>query len=176
MLSLGNILIAEVTKSMTICQPSANNTLYEEDFYLWLQDTKKKLKEHDFQNLDLANLVEEIEAMGRSEKRELENRLITIIEHLLKLLYWTSENDYNARGWRVTVIEQRRQVQRLLQDSPSLKRFLSEIWLNCYQVAREDSLKKYQLSSEIFPIEPPFTIEDILNSNYLPLSAITDRD
>ena len=153
---------------MTIGQSGATNSLYEEDFYLWLQETKKKLKEHDFQNLDLENLVEEIEAMGRSEKRELENRLITIIEHLLKLLYWTSENDYNARGWRGTVIEQRRQLQRLLKDSPSLKRFLPEIWLNCYQVAREENLKKYQLSSEMFPIEPPFTLEDILNYDYLP--------
>jgi hypothetical protein len=153
---------------MTSHQSSITKTLYEEDFYLWLQETAKLLKEQEFEKLDLKNLIEEIEAMGRSEKRELENRLTTIIEHLLKLIYWTDEKDYNARGWRGTVIEQRRQLHRLLKDSPSLKRLLPEILPDCYQAAREDTLKKYQLPSAMFPVEPPFTLEEILNSDYLP--------
>lgn len=153
---------------MTNYQSSITKTRYEEDFYLWIQETANLLREHRFEELDLENLLEEIETMGRSEKRELESRLTIIIEHLLKLSYWKAEKDYNARGWRVTVIEQRRQLDRLLKDSPSLKRLLEEIWPDCYQVAREDALKKYQLSSEIFPVEPPFTLEQILNPNYLP--------
>ena len=149
-------------------QSSITKTLYEEDFYLWVEETAKLLKEHRFNELDLENLLEEIETMGRSEKRELEGRLTRIIEHLLKLSYWQAEKDYNARGWRGTVIEQRRQLQRLLKDSPSLKRLLREICTDCYQAAREDTLKKYQLPAEIFPDKIPFTLEEILNPNYLP--------
>ena len=149
-------------------QSSITKNRYEEDFYLWIQETAKLLKEHRFDELDLENLIEEIETMGRSEKRELESRLTTIIEHLLKLIYWQAEKDYDARGWRGTVIEQRRQLQRLLKDSPSLKRLLPEIFLDCYQAAREDTIKKYQLPSKMFSIEPPFTLEEILDYSYLP--------
>jgi hypothetical protein len=156
------------TARMKSHQSSITKILYEQDFYLWLQETAKLLKEHDFERLDLENLIEEIKTMGRSEKRELESRLIAVIEHLLKLMYWTAEKDYNKRGWRGTVIEQRRQLQRLLKDSPSLKGLLPEILPDCYQAAREDALKKYQLPSEMFPVEPPFTLEEILNSDYLP--------
>lgn len=147
---------------------TAGKTLYEEDFYGWLQETVNFLKQRRFQELDLDNLIEEIETMGRSEKRELESRLTRIIEHLLKLIYWKAEKEYNAQGWRITIIEQRRQIQRLLKDSPSLKRLLSETWLDCYQAAREDTLNKYQLPSELLPIEAPFSLEEILNSDYLP--------
>jgi hypothetical protein len=90
------------------------------------------------------------------------------VEHLLKLIYWQAEKDYNIRGWRGTVIEQRRQVQRLLKDSPSLKGLLGEIFLDCYQVARKDTIQKYRLSSEMFPTEPSFTVADVLNPDYLP--------
>ena len=145
-----------------------SKALYEKDFYLWTQETANLLKKNRFEEVDLKNLIEEIEAMGRSEKRELESRLTTIIEHLLKLIYWTVEKERNMRGWRGTVIEQRRQIQRLLKDSPSLKSFLGEIFLDCYQVARKDTLQKYQLSPEMFPIQSPFTIEEILDPNYLP--------
>ncbi|HAC65776.1 MAG TPA: DUF29 domain-containing protein [Cyanothece sp. UBA12306] len=154
---------------MTITSPSSQlKNLYEEDFNLWIEYTIKLLKETRFEKVDLDNLIEEIEAMGRREKRELESRLITIIEHLLKLQYWTAEKEDNQRGWRITVIEQRRKLNRLLKDSPSLNRFLEDIFLECYQTARQDTLKKYDLSSAIFPVSPPFTVKKIINTDYLP--------
>jgi hypothetical protein len=152
----------------TIKSSSITKSLYEEDFYLWIQKTARLLKEQCFEEVDLENLIEEIETMGRNEKRELESRLTTMVEHLLKLMYWQAEKDYNMRGWRGTVIEQRRQVQRLLKDSPSLKGLLGEIFLDCYQVARKDTLQKYRLPPEMFPTEPPFTVADVLNPDYLP--------
>lgn len=147
---------------------SSAKSLYEEDFYGWLQETANLLKEHRFEKLDLENLIEEIETMGRSEKRELESRLTVIIEHLLKLTYWLTEKEANAQGWRITIVEQRRQVQRLLKESPSLKRLIPEMGIDCYQAAREDTLRKYQLPADLFPIESPFTLEAILDSDYLP--------
>jgi hypothetical protein len=106
--------------------------------------------------------------MGRSEKRELESRLTVIAEHLLKLTYWLTEKEGNAQGWRSTVVEQRRQVQRLLKESPSLRRLIPEIWIDCYQAAREDTVRKYQISADLFPIESPFALAEILDSDYLP--------
>jgi len=147
---------------------SSGKSLYQEDFYGWLQETANLLKEHRFEKLDLENLIEEIETMGRSEKRELESRLTIIAEHLLKLTYWLTEKETNAQGWRSTVVEQRRQVQSLLKESPSLRRLIPEIWIDCYLAAREDTFRKYQLAADLFPIEPPFTLEEILDYDYLP--------
>ncbi|WP_353932628.1 DUF29 domain-containing protein [Okeanomitos corallinicola TIOX110] len=145
-----------------------NKQLYEQDFYLWIQTTVKLLREGKLEQLDIENLIEEIDSMGRSEKKELKTRLIVLIEHLLKLQYWTEEKDYNARGWRNTVVEQRRQIAYTLADSPSLKSVLNDIFLDCYTDARNDSLRKYQLSCELFPEESPFSLVDVLNADFIP--------
>ncbi|WP_083389526.1 DUF29 domain-containing protein [Trichormus sp. NMC-1] len=114
-----------------------NKTLYEQDFYLWIQTTVKLLQEGKLEQLDIDNLIEEIDSMGRSEKKELKTRLIVLIEHLLKLQYSTEEKDDNARGWRNTVVEQRRQIAYTLADSPSLKSVLNDVFLDCYADARK---------------------------------------
>lgn len=149
-------------------QTQLDRVLYQQDFYLWIQTTTQLLKECRWENIDWENLIEEIESMGRSEKKELKNRLIVTIEHLLKLMYWQAEKAYNIRGWRNIIVEQRRQILLSIEDSPSLKSLLKESFLNCYHIAREDTLRKYQLSSDIFPLEPPFTLEETLDPNYLP--------
>lgn len=141
--------------------------LYEQDFCLWLQTTAKLLRRRQLEGLDFDNLIEEIESMGRREKREIKSRLIILIEHLLKLKYWQAEKKHNARGWRNTIIEQRRQIELSLEDSPSLKKVLEESFLTCYQKSCQDTLKKYKLSLEIFPSEPPFTLQEILSDDYL---------
>jgi hypothetical protein len=142
--------------------------LYDQDFYLWIQTTVKLLSEGKLEQLDIENLIEEIDSMGRREKKELKTRLIVLIEHLLKLQYWTEEKDYNARGWRNTVVEQRRQIAYSLADSPSLKSILNDVFLECYQDARNDTLRKYELPSELFPEDSPFSLLDILNADFLP--------
>lgn len=142
--------------------------LYEQDFYLWIQTTVKLLQAGNLEQLDIDNLIEEIDSMGRREKKELKTRLIVLIEHLLKLQFWTQEKDDNARGWRNTVVEQRRQIIYILADSPSLKSILNEIFLDCYADARNDTLRKYQLSAELFPQQPPFCLEQVLNPDFIP--------
>ena len=149
-------------------QPQLNHLLYEQDFYLWIQTTAKLLKERRFEEVDLENLIEEIESMGRSERKGLKSRLIVLIEHLLKLMYWEAEKLDNARGWRSTIVEQRTQIELSLEDSPSLRPLLTDLFLDCYQKARSTALRKYQLPADFFPVEPPFTLEDILNPDYLP--------
>ncbi len=152
----------------TCSQPQLNQILYEQDFYLWIQTTAQLLKERRFEDVEWSNLIEEFESMGRSEKKELKSRLIVLIEHLLKLMYWESEKAYNARGWRNTVVEQKTEIELALEDSPSLRPLLTSLFLDCYQKARSNALQKYKLPPDFFPAQPPFTLEDVLDPDYLP--------
>lgn len=145
-----------------------NKTLYDQDFYLWIQTTIQHLQERNLEQLDIENLIEEIDSMGRSEKKELKTRLVVLIEHLLKLQYWIEEKDDNARGWRNTVVEQRRQIIYTIADSPSLKAILNDVFLPCYQDAKKDTTNKYQLPSNLFPEEPPFSLDQVLNADFIP--------
>ena len=106
--------------------------------------------------------------MGKSEKRELKNRLVVLLEHLLKLAYWETEREYNQRNCKGTIREQRRQLLLLLEDSPSLKTLFYDSLPKCYSDARKIVLDKTNLSDNIIPIEIAFPVEDILNYDYLP--------
>jgi len=144
-------------------------SLYEQDFYLWIQETVEILKKGQLEQLDIENLIEEVDSMGKSQRKELKTRLTVLIEHLLKLQYWTTEKDYNARGWRNTIVEQRRQIAYTLVDSPSLKAIINDMFLDCYQDARNDTLRKYQLPSTLFPQESPFSLFEVLDPDFIPL-------
>ncbi|GFE70563.1 DUF29 domain-containing protein [Chroococcus sp. FPU101] len=140
-------------------------TLYETDFVEWLETTTQLLRDGKLDQLDINNLVEELESMGRSEKRELRNCLTTIIEHLLKLSYWEAEKAENLRGWRNTIIEQRNQIERILEDSPSLKNLIPDFFPLCYQDARKLVIKKTGLAN--IPSSSPYTIEQVLDEDFL---------
>ncbi len=143
-------------------------SLYDQDFYRWIQTTVQALKHRKLEQVDWENLIEEIDSMGRSEKKELKSRLLVILEHLLKLMFWESEKAQNSRGWRNTVIEQRSQLELLLDDSPSLRPIVQEIFAEFYARARSQVLQKSDLPSSCIPTLPPFSAEDALNTDFLP--------
>ena len=115
---------------MTTHQPTitTNANLYEQDFYLWIETTAKQLKAGKFAEVDLDNLIEEIESMGRSEKRELKSRLIVLLMHLLK---WQYQPEKRSESWRSTITEQRISIEALLEDSPSLQPLIAEVFADC---------------------------------------------
>jgi hypothetical protein len=90
-------------------QASPPKSLYDRDFLQWIEDTVAKLKVRNFAEIDLENLIEEIEALGRSQRKELKSRLLVLLEYLLKRLYVDSSCDY--RGWENTIFEQRQQIE-----------------------------------------------------------------
>lgn len=128
------------------------DSLYEQDFALWIDDTVAKLKARDFEQIDLENLIEEIESLGRSDKRELENRLEVLLAHILKRVYIERPNDY--RGWILTIAEQRRQLKRLFKQSPSLKNYFNDVFTEIYEDALESVKMEYP--DVDFPIDWPF--------------------
>ena len=105
-------------------------SLYEQDYLLWIEDIVHKLRSRDIEGLDIDNLIEEIEDLGRSDKRELENRLAELLEHILKRNYVHIPDCY--RGWVESIIKQRIGIRKLLKNSPSLKPYFSQVFDEAY--------------------------------------------
>lgn len=139
--------------------------LYEEDFFLWLETTAQLLKEGKLNELDIANLLEEIEGMARSEKRSISSNLEVLLMHLLKYKYLPKKR---TNSWRLTIYEHRDRIIQSLEESPSLKRFFQEKFLLCYQKARKKASIETGLEIDTFPENCPFELESILDSDYLP--------
>ena len=110
-----------------------NDILYESDFLAWCERTVSQLKAKDLENLDFENLIEEIESLGKSERRELRNRLLVLIAHILKRMYVNNSENFN--GWEVAIVEQRKQIKVLLKESPSLKPYLAQIFTEVYALS-----------------------------------------
>ncbi|MGL5077584.1 MAG: DUF29 domain-containing protein [Waterburya sp.] len=111
------------------------SALYNRDFNLWIQKTVSDLKNQDMNEIDWSNLIDEIEGMGKSERRALQSYLERLIEHLLKLKYWEAERDRCERGWKIEIIEFRSRIENILNDSPSLKNYLVEIYPRIHNLA-----------------------------------------
>jgi hypothetical protein len=142
-----------------------DNNLYERDYYRWLENTAQILKEGNLQNLDIPNLIEEIEDMGRSEKRAVKSNLIIVLMHLLKYQY---QKEKRSNSWLFTIKEHRRRLREEFQTSPSLKKYSIEVLAECYQDARDLAATETGLSIDTFPVQSPFTPEQTLNPDYLP--------
>ena len=143
--------------------------LYNTDFYAWTQQQAFLLQSEALEELDLPNLIEEIEAMGRSEQTELENRLEVLLAHLLKLTYLPDETQAQ-RGWRLTVSEQRRQLRRHLRKNPTLRARLADIVGEIYPDAVASAAEQSERSRQSFPPACPWPTEQILDENWLPNS------
>ena len=117
-------------------------SLYDRDLDLWLEMAIVQLKAGDFQNLDVENLIEELEGLTGSNKREVESRLIRIIEHILKRCYVKMPDCY--RGWEVRIIKQRGKLRRLLKQSPSLKRCFLQSFDESFDTALEIVRTEYE--------------------------------
>ena len=106
--------------------------LYEQDFYLWTQATVQLLKNHQWEELDIQNLLEEVESMGRTEKNALKSNLIIVLLHLLKYAY---QLDRRSDSWTNSITEHRIRIEVEIESSPSLKPYIKEIYDSCYDKA-----------------------------------------
>ncbi len=139
--------------------------LYERDFYAWTQEQAAKLRARGHNAIDWENVAEEIASLGRSDRREIRNRLAVVIMHLLK---WRHQPEKRSASWKRTLIEQRRQLNNLLRESPSLRSFPASIVPEDYEFIRSTAADETGLEFSEFPDECPFSIEEILDAGFLP--------
>ena len=138
---------------------------YETDFYAWTQQQAKFLQEEKWSCLDIPNLVEEIESLGRQERRELKNRLGVLLGHLLK---WDFQPESRSRSWLATIREQRSQVLQLIEENPSLQPELPELLKTAYRSALNLAVKETSLSYRVFPQECSYSLDQVLDSGFFP--------
>jgi hypothetical protein len=128
-------------------------------------NTIHQLQHGKLPEVDMVNLIEELEAMGRSEKSAIESNLRILLMHLLKYKY---QSEKRTNSWLFTIREHRKRLRNDFKNSPSLKRYFLEVFQECYQDARELAADETGLSINTFPVESPFSQEDTLNPDYLP--------
>jgi hypothetical protein len=135
------------------------NNLYEQDFYQWTIEQANLLRAGALSQLDIKNLIEEVESMGKSQKKELFSRIAVLLLHLLK---WDYQADQRSGGWKSTILTQRRELKFLLADNPSLKRLIPDAVFSVYQDARLSAAAETGLPESAFPETCPYVIEQIM--------------
>ena len=138
---------------------------YQKDFYSWTCEQAELLKAGRFNELDVFNLVEEIETMGRSEKRELQSRLMVLLVHLLK---WQYQPARRSRSWILTIKGQRINLEDVINDNLGLKPQLLGLLNNAYRLAIVEVCKQTMLEESIFPVKCPWTLDQIRDEGYFP--------
>lgn len=141
------------------------SNLYETDFYGWTQQQATLLKDGRLTDLDVMHLMEEIEFMGGSERRELESRLEVLFMHLLK---WKFQPSHQGKSWELTIKEQRRKISRHLEKNPSLKSKMPEIVQEAYGDAMLSAARETGFDENLFPEKMPWTLQQALDADFLP--------
>ena len=139
--------------------------LYERDFYEWTRAQAEMLRRLRPSDLDWENVAEEIESLGRSDKRSIASNLNVVLLHLLK---WRYQAEKRKAGWRSSVTEHRARLQQLLDESPSLKRYPSDILEREYELARLKAIDEAGLPEKRLPLSCPYSIEQVLDLDFWP--------
>ena len=140
--------------------------LYDQDFYAWTTETAKALKEQDFSRIDLEHLIEEIESVGASERRELKSRLKQLLMHLLKLKY--QPNYVNTTSWIRSIKMQRKELFSLFKSMPSLKSTVESEVIDVYPIAVLMASEETGLDESSFPKTCPYSVNQLLDDGFFP--------
>jgi len=144
---------------------TANAPSYEEEFVAWGEDQAQRARRGQAGELDLENIAEELEGMARSDRREIRNRLVVLLIHLLK---YSAQPRRRSSGWLATIGEQRSRIATVIDDSPSLKSFPGTILERCYADARSRAALETGSPESDFPDRCPFGVDEALEPRRLP--------
>ncbi len=133
--------------------------LYDRDFYAWANEQAGLLRAGKLSSADIANIAEEIETLGRSEKRELVSRLTVLLQHLLK---WRFQPERRGRSWELSIANARDELTDHLDENPSLKAMLPEAIATGYRRARRSAEQEKGLPGNTFPVECPWTFDQAM--------------
>ena len=150
-----------------------SKSLYETDFYTWSQQQARLVKERRFDELDLENLVEEVEDMGRSQYRNLRSRITQLLMHLLKWQMQSGKDDLHDMhdwhtSWQKSIRKQRPAIRLILKDNPGLKHQLAEIYPDAFEIARSNAAAEMLCSVDQFPEACPWTFDEVMADDFLP--------
>ncbi|MEH2240623.1 DUF29 domain-containing protein [Nostoc sp.] len=145
--------------------PKSAAQLYETDFVGWTEQTVQLIRAGQFGQVDWDAVIEEIESLGRSDRRELKSRLEVLLQHLLK---WQHQSSLRSGSWQNTIDEQRNRIADLLQESPSLKSYPEEVLAQCYDRGLKAAINEIELPINTFPVECPDLIAQVLDAEFLP--------
>lgn len=140
-------------------------SLYDSDFYAWANEQASLLRAGKLSAADIENIAEEIESMGKTEQRELENRLAILLQHLLK---WHYQPERRSKSWAATIKVQRRDLTRHLKRNPSLKANLDETIDDAYGDAMLLAVGETDLPESTFPVACPWPFERIMDAEFWP--------
>src|SRR5215470_20216582 len=146
---------------------STNAELYEQDFFAWTQTTAALIRAGKWQVVDTESVAEEMESLGRSERHALESRLEKLVLHLLKWHY-QPEKRLRGQSWQRTILEQRRRIDRLLQQNPSLRPALPALIEDSYGYIRKRTSLETRLPLTMFPDTCPWGVSQILDDDFWP--------
>jgi Domain of unknown function DUF29 len=142
-----------------------SSTLYKTDFHAWTQEQAQRLREGAWNCLDLVNLAEEIESLGKQQRQELRNDLGILLGYLLK---WEFQPSRRVKSWFVLLRQQRRRIHYLLEENPSLQSYLPEAFQKAYPDGLDLAVRETPLTDRDFPTECPYAIEQVLDPSFLP--------
>jgi hypothetical protein len=138
---------------------------YQQDFYAWAIGQAALLRAGRWDAADVVNIAEEIESMGRGEKRELVNRLTILLMHLLK---WHFQPGFRSASWSSSIREQRIRLRSHLRDNRSLKGKLEESYAEAYELAVIAAARETGLPETVFPTAEPYSFERAADPDFWP--------
>lgn len=139
--------------------------LHETDFYAWLSHNAVLIRAGRVSEADLANIAEELEDMGRSDKRALGSHIGVLLLHLLK---WQYQPAQRSNSWRGSINNARRAIAKLLKESPSLRGLIPALMADEYSDARDDAAMETGLPESTLPVACPYSIEAMLDKGFWP--------
>jgi len=146
---------------------NSSSDLYGRDYYAWIRHQVQALRRRRIEDIDWENMAEEIEDLGRSEKRALRSQLARLVEHLLKIDRAPSRvRSENLRGWEVSLRHARRAVAELLDENPSLRSELKQIFARAYLDGRDEALGSLKLPDTAIPEKAPWSAGEVIRNDF----------
>lgn len=141
------------------------NEIYLADFNAWIDQTTQRLRDRHWHEIDVEQLIEELEDLGKSERRGITSQLIRLLLHLLK---WQYQPQRRSDSWLDSITDARTQIELAIIDSPSLKLYIAERLEESYQRARRQAAKQTNLTLAVFPEQCPYLLALVLDEDWLP--------
>ena len=144
---------------------------YDTDYGIWLAEQINHLKSHEWEQLDVDNLIDELEALNKSDKRELYSYLVVLLAHLLK---WQYQPQSRSGSWEASISNSRNRIARLFKDRPSLMPYINEILAETYSEAVAWASSETKIGKQFFPLECSYNLEQILDVDFFPAPPMAE--